>query len=128
MNISTAFLSVCRHKDKLLMCNHRKNSLLRDSLQPVSNMVVSPSVYVLIQKIPDRQVRLQADWIQGYIYTLVAEVFVFPILQSPHDVALIFRTCQLHTALEFQHENGGSEHPAAWHGQMHWQGGKHPGK
>ena len=32
---------------------------------------------------------------------LVAEVFVFPILQSPHDVALIFRTCQLHTAENF---------------------------
>ena len=47
---------------------------------------------------------------------LVAEVFVFPILQSPHDVALIFRTCPLHTAWEFPQENGGSELLAAWHG------------
>ena len=46
---------------------------------------------------------------------LVDKVFMFPILQSPHDVALIFRTCQLHTDWEFLHENGGSERPAAWH-------------
>ena len=46
---------------------------------------------------------------------LVANIFVFPILQSPHNVALIFRTCQLHTAWEFLHSNGGSERPAAWH-------------
>ena len=59
---------------------------------------------------------------------LVAEVFVFPTFQSPHDVALIFRTCQLHTSWEFQHENGGSECPAAWHGQMHWQVRKYPEK
>ena len=40
-----------------------------------------------------------ADWIQGYIcIALVGEVFGFPILQSPPDVAQIFRTCQLHTA------------------------------
>ena len=49
---------------------------------------------------------------------MVAKVFVFPILQSPHDVALIFWTGQLHTAWEFLHGNGGSERPAAWHG--HW--------
>ena len=48
---------------------------------------------------------------------------MFPILQSPHDVALIFQTCKLHTAWEFLHGNGGSERPAAWHGQlMQWQG------
>ena len=46
---------------------------------------------------------------------LVAEVFVFPLLQSPHDVARIFRTCQLHTAWDFLHENGGSERQAACH-------------
>ena len=40
---------------------------------------------------------------------------MFPILQSPHDVALIFRTCQLHTAWELLHENGGNERQAAWH-------------
>ena len=34
---------------------------------------------------------------------------MFPILQSPHDVALIFRKCQLHTTWEFLLENGGSE-------------------
>ena len=45
---------------------------------------------------------------------LVAEVFVFPNLQSPHDAALIFRTCQLHNAWEFLHENGGSE-------RMEWE-------
>ena len=48
---------------------------------------------------------------------LVAEVFVFPILQSPHDVAMIFRTCQLHTGWELLHENYGNECLAAWHGQ-----------
>ena len=49
----------------------------------------------------------------GYIYiTFSWQVFIFPILQSPHDVALIFRTCQLHTAWELLHENGGSEHQA----------------
>ena len=46
---------------------------------------------------------------------LVAKVIVFPMLQLPHDVAMIFWTCQLHTAWEFLHENGGSECPAAWH-------------
>ena len=49
---------------------------------------------------------------------LVAEVFLFPILQSPHDVALILPTCQLHAAWEFLHDNGGNERPAAWHGQL----------
>ena len=53
---------------------------------------------------------------------------MFPILQSPHDVALIFRTCQLHTAWELLHENGGNERQAAWHGKLHWQGRQHPGK
>ena len=51
-------------------------------------------------------------WLIGFkaiCIVLVAEVFVFPILQSPHDVALFFRTCQLHTAGEFLHDNGGSE-------------------
>ena len=47
-----------------------------------------------------------------------------PILKSPHDVALI----QLHTAWELLHGIGGSEHLAAWHGQLHWQGRQHPGK
>ena len=46
---------------------------------------------------------------------LVGEVFVFPILQSPPDMALNFRTCQLHTAWELLHENGGNERQAAWH-------------
>ena len=41
---------------------------------------------------------------------------MFPILQSPHELALIFRTCQHHTAWEFPHENGGSELLAARHG------------
>ena len=59
---------------------------------------------------------------------LVGEVFVFPILQSPPDMALNFRTCQLHTAWELLHENGGNERQAAWHGQLHWQGRQHPGK
>ena len=47
---------------------------------------------------------------------------MFPILQSPPDMALNFRTCQLHTAWELLHENGGNERQAAWHGQLHWQG------
>ena len=61
---------------------------------------------------------------------LVANVFVFPILQSPHDVALIFQTCQLPTDWEFLHGNGGSERPAAaWHGQLlHWQDRQQPEK
>ena len=33
-------------------------------------------------------------------------------------MALIFRTCQLHTAWELLHENGGNERQAAWH---HWR-------
>ena len=58
---------------------------------------------------------------------LVGKVLAFPILQSPRDVALIFRTCQLHTAWELLHGNGGSERPAAWHGQLlHWQDRQHP--
>ena len=43
---------------------------------------------------------------------LVDEVFMFTILQSLHDVALIFRTCQLHTAWKLLHENGGNERQA----------------
>ena len=59
------------------------------------------------------------DYIQGYLYiALVVKVFVFPILQYPHDVPLIFWTCQLHTAWDFLHGNGGSERQAAWHGQL----------
>ena len=46
---------------------------------------------------------------------LVAKVFMSPILNSPHDMALIFRTYQLHTAWELLHENGGNERQAAWH-------------
>ena len=53
---------------------------------------------------------------------------MFPILMSPQHVALIFQTCQLHTVWELLHENGGSERPAAWHGQLHWQGRQHQGK
>ena len=50
------------------------------------------------------------------------QVFVFSILQSSHYVALIFRTCQLHTVLGFLQKRGGSERPAAWQGKLHWQG------
>ena len=58
----------------------------------------------------------------GYIYiTCSWQVFVFPILQSPHDVALIFRTCQLHTAWELLHDIGGNERQAEWHGKLRWQ-------
>ena len=54
---------------------------------------------------------------------------MFPILQSQHGVALILWTCQLHTAWELLHGNVGSEHQAAWHGQLlHWQGRQHPEK
>ena len=52
----------------------------------------------------------------------------FSILQSPHNVALIFRTCQLHTAWELLTENGSNERQAAWHGKLHWQGIQHPRK
>ena len=55
------------------------------------------------------------------------QVSIIPILQSPHDVALIFRTCHLHTAWELLHENGGSEHQAGWYGQLHWKGRQNPG-
>ena len=63
----------------------------------------------------------QADCIQGYMCILGCQdicVSNFPVCL---DVALIFRTCQLHTAWEFQR-------PAAWHGQIHWQGRKTPRK
>ena len=53
--------------------------------------------------------------IQVIYITCSCQVFVFPILHSPHDVALIFRTCQLYTAWELLHENGGNERQAAWH-------------
>ena len=53
---------------------------------------------------------------------------MFSFLQSPHDVALIFRTCQLHTAWELLHENGGNERQAARHGQLHWKDKQQPGK
>ena len=56
------------------------------------------------------------------------QVFVFPILQSPHDVVLIFRTCQPHTAWKLLHENGGNERQAALHWKLHWPGREHPGK
>ena len=39
---------------------------------------------------------------------------MFPILQSPPNERLFFRTCQLHTAWELLHENGGNERQAAW--------------
>ena len=60
--------------------------------------------------------------IQVIYITCSCQVFVFPILQSPPDMALNFRTCQLHTAWELLHENGGNERQAAWHRQLHWQG------
>ena len=75
---------------------------------------------------------MASGWLIGFkalCIALVADVFVFPILQSPPDVALIFRTCQLQTACEFLHENGGSERLAAWHGQLlHWQDRQQPEK
>ena len=43
------------------------------------------------------------------------------MLQSPPDVALIFRTYQLHTAWELLYENGSRERQAAWRGQLHWR-------
>ena len=56
--------------------------------------------------------------IQVIYITCSWQVFVYPILQSPHGVTLIFRTCQLHTAWELLNENGGSERQAAWHGRL----------
>ena len=50
--------------------------------------------------------------IQVIYITCSCQVFVFPILQSPPDMALNFRTCQLHTAWELLHENGGNERQA----------------
>ena len=46
---------------------------------------------------------------------------MFPILQSPPDVAQIFWTCQLHTAWQLLHANGGSEHPAVIWGWIIWK-------
>ena len=46
----------------------------------------------------------------GYV-TFSLQVFVFPILQSPSDVAQILWICQLHTARQLLLDNGGSEHP-----------------
>jgi hypothetical protein len=55
--------------------------------------------------------------IQAIYITCSWQVFVFPIVQSPPDVAQIFWTCQLHTAWQLLHGNGGSEHPAvSWAG------------
>ena len=69
---------------------------------------------VWIKALLPRKKLHMADWIQGYIgIALVGEVFGFPILQSPPDVAQVFRTCQLHTAWQLLKENSGSEHPAA---------------
>ena len=53
--------------------------------------------------------------------TCSRQVFVFPILQSPPDVAQIFWTCQLHTAWQLLHDNGGSEHPAVSWGWIIWK-------
>ena len=59
--------------------------------------------------------------IQLIYITCSWQVFVFPILQSPPDVAQIFRTCQLHTAWQLLHDNGGSEHPAVSWGWIIWK-------
>ena len=72
--------------------------------------------------------RLHSDWIQGYMYTLGRRGLRVSNSPVPHDVALIFRTCQLHTAWELLHENGGNKRQAAWHGQLHWPGRQHQGK
>ena len=69
---------------------------------PSENNMVSPALPPLIG-------------FEAICIPLVGKVFVFPILQSPHDVAVIFRTCQLHTAWELLHESGGSEHLTACH-------------
>ena len=53
--------------------------------------------------------------IQVIYITCSCQVFMFPILQSPPDMALNFWTCQLHTAWELLHENGGNERQAALH-------------
>ena len=50
--------------------------------------------------------------IQVIYITCSWQVFMFPILQSPPDVAQIFWTCQLHTAWQLLHDYGGSEQPA----------------
>ena len=44
--------------------------------------------------------------IQVIYITCSWQVFVFPILQSPPDVAQIFWTCQLHTAWQLLQDNG----------------------
>jgi hypothetical protein len=50
--------------------------------------------------------------IQVIYITCSWQVFVFPILQSPPDVAQIFWTCQLHALWQLLKKNGGREHPA----------------
>ena len=59
--------------------------------------------------------------IQVIYITCSWQVFVFPILQSPPDVAQIFWTCQLHTAWQLLHNNGGIEHPAVSWGWIIWK-------
>ena len=58
---------------------------------------------------------------------------MFPILVYPLDMERIFRTCRVYHAWELLHMNGGSEPPAAWHGQspnlperhtLHWNLGE----
>ena len=46
---------------------------------------------------------------------------MFPIFQSPPNVAQIFWICQLHTAWQLLHDNGGSEHPAVSWGWIIWK-------
>ena len=54
----------------------------------------------------------------GHIYmTCSWQVIVFPILVSPLCMERIFWTCRVYSAWELLHQNGGSERPAAWHGQ-----------
>ena len=76
---------------------------------------------------------------------LVIKVLLFLIHVSPLDVPWYFWTCRVHTAWEFLHKNGGSDHTSRWlsicaklnpyckdwwlwHRQLHLQGRKHPGK
>ena len=73
---------------------------------------------ILMQKFPGNVQKISATSPQSRV----------PLGLCPFLVALIFRTCQLHTVWEFLHKNGGSERPAAWHGKLHWQGRQHQGK
>ena len=70
---------------------------------------------------------------KGICIPLVAEVIVFPIFVSPLVMERIFRTCRVYPAWELLQKNGGSEPPAAWHGQspnlperhtLHWNLGE----